>query len=45
MSTKETKPLTEFSGRGWRVLCVDDAESALALRALILETSGYAVAT
>jgi len=45
VSTKETKPLTEFSGRGWRVLCVDDAESALALRALILETSGYAVAT
>jgi CheY-like chemotaxis protein len=45
MSTKETKPLTEFSSCGWRVLCVDDAEPALALRALILETKGYAVTT
>jgi CheY-like chemotaxis protein len=45
MSTKGTKPLTEFLGRGWRLLCVDDAEPALALRALILETKGYAVTT
>lgn len=45
MSTKGTKSLTDFSGSGWRVLCVDDAELALALRALILETKGYAVTT
>jgi CheY-like chemotaxis protein len=45
MSAKGTRPLTEFSGRGWRVLCVDDAEPALTLRALILETKGYAVTT
>jgi CheY-like chemotaxis protein len=45
MSREGTKSLTEFSGRGWRVLCVDDAEPALALRALILETKGYAVTT
>jgi CheY-like chemotaxis protein len=43
MSTKGTKSLTESSCRGWRVLCVDDAEPALALRALILKTKGYAV--
>jgi CheY-like chemotaxis protein len=45
MSTKGTKSLTDFSSCGWRVLCVDDAEPALALRALILETQGYAVTT
>jgi CheY-like chemotaxis protein len=45
MSTKGTKPLTEFSSCGRRVLCVDDAEPALALRALILENQGYAVTT
>jgi len=45
MSTKGKKPLTEYSGGGRRVLCVDDAEPALALRALILETKGYAVTT
>jgi CheY-like chemotaxis protein len=45
MSAKGAKPHTEFSDRGWRVLCVDDAEPALALRALILETKGYAVTT
>jgi CheY-like chemotaxis protein len=45
MSTKGTKSLTEFSGSGWRVLCVDDAEPALALRALILENKGYIVTT
>jgi CheY-like chemotaxis protein len=45
MSTKGTRPLTEFSSCGWRVLCVDDAEPALALRALILKTRGYAVTT
>ncbi|HEY1527025.1 MAG TPA: response regulator [Candidatus Angelobacter sp.] len=46
MSTKGTKQrTTKFSRRGWRVLCVDDAEPALALRALILETKGYAVTT
>ena len=28
-----------------RVLCVDDAEPALTLQALILETKGYAVTT
>ena len=39
------KPLTALSGRGWRVLCVDDAEPALTLRALILENKGYAVTT
>jgi CheY-like chemotaxis protein len=38
-----TRTLNELSGCGWRVLCVDDAEPALALRALILETKGYAV--
>jgi CheY-like chemotaxis protein len=45
MSTKGRKSLTEFSGSGWRVLCVDDAEPALALRALILENKGYTVTT
>ena len=45
MSTKGTKSLTECSGHGLRVLCVDDAEPALALRALILQTKGYAVTT
>jgi CheY-like chemotaxis protein len=45
MSAKGIKQLTEFSGCGWRVLCVDDAEPALALRALILENHGYAVTT
>jgi CheY-like chemotaxis protein len=45
MSAERTKPFPEFPGRGWRVLCVDDAEPALALRALILETQGYAVTT
>ena len=39
------RTLTELSSRGWRVLCVDDAELALALRARILETKGYAVTT
>jgi CheY-like chemotaxis protein len=38
-------PLTALSGSGWRVLCVDDAELALTLRALILENKGYAVTT
>ena len=38
-----TRPLAELSSCSWRVLCVDDAEPALALRALILETKGYAV--
>jgi CheY-like chemotaxis protein len=45
MSSERTNPFTEFSGSGWRVLCVDDAEPALALRALILESQGYAVTT
>jgi CheY-like chemotaxis protein len=45
MSTIGTKSLTESPCRGWRVLCVDDAEPALALRALILKTKGYAVTT
>jgi CheY-like chemotaxis protein len=45
MSRKGTKTLNEFSNRGQRVLCVDDAEPALALRALILESKGYAVTT
>jgi CheY-like chemotaxis protein len=45
MSTEGTKSISGFSNCGWRVLCVDDAEPALALRALILETRGYAVTT
>ena len=45
MSTKGMKSLTALSGSGWRVLCVDDAEPALTLRALILENKGYAVNT
>jgi two-component system response regulator GlrR len=45
MSTKGTKSLNEFSNHTRRVLCVDDAEPALTLRALILETRGYAVTT
>ena len=45
MPGKGTKPLNEFSNRGRRVLCVDDAEPALTLRALILESEGYAVTT
>lgn len=45
MSTRGTKSFTEFSVGGRRVLCVDDAEPALELRALILETKGYAVTT
>jgi CheY-like chemotaxis protein len=45
MSRKGTKPLNEFENHGSRVLCVDDAEPALALRALILEAKGYAVTT
>jgi CheY-like chemotaxis protein len=45
MSTRVKKPLNEFSSRSLRVLCVDDAEPALALRALILEAKGYAVTT
>jgi len=45
MSKKATKHFVEFSGGGCRVLCVDDAEPALALRARILETKGYAVTT
>lgn len=40
-----TEPITKFSRCGWRVLCVDDAEPALALRAHILKTKGYAVTT
>jgi CheY-like chemotaxis protein len=43
VSTKAKKPFTKFSSRSLRVLCVDDAEPALALRALILEAKGYAV--
>jgi CheY-like chemotaxis protein len=43
MSRKGTGSITGSSGRGWRVLCVDDAEPALALRTLILEIEGYAV--
>jgi CheY-like chemotaxis protein len=39
------KARTALSGSGWRVLCVDDVESALTLRALILENKGYAVTT
>jgi DNA-binding response OmpR family regulator len=45
MSANGTKSFTRFSGCGWRVLCVDDAEPALTLRALILKTKGYAVTT
>ena len=45
MSTKTRKPINESSRLGRRVLCVDDAESALALRALILEAKGYSVTT
>jgi CheY-like chemotaxis protein len=45
MSRKGTKPLNEFSNPGRRVLCVDDAEPALSLRALILENKGYTVTT
>jgi CheY-like chemotaxis protein len=45
MSTERTKPVSEFLRRGWRILCVDDAEPALELRALILENQGYAVTT
>lgn len=45
MSTRGTQSAAEFSSRGWRLLCVDDAEPALTLRALILETKGYAVTT
>jgi CheY-like chemotaxis protein len=37
------KLFPEFTSRSLRVLCVDDAEPALALRALILEAKGYAV--
>ncbi|HEY2169122.1 MAG TPA: response regulator [Candidatus Angelobacter sp.] len=43
MSRRAKKLLTEFSRCGLRVLCVDDAEPALALRALILKAKGYAV--
>jgi two-component system response regulator len=39
------QPLAALSGSGWRVLCVDDAEPALTLRALILENKGYEVTT
>jgi CheY-like chemotaxis protein len=45
MSTKARKPINDSSKLGLRVLCVDDAEPALSLRALILETKGYAVTT
>jgi CheY-like chemotaxis protein len=45
MSREGTKPLDEFSNPGRRVLCVDDAEPALSLRALILENKGYTVTT
>jgi CheY-like chemotaxis protein len=44
MLTRGTMPVTQFD-RGLRVLCVDDAEQALALRARILEMKGYAVTT
>jgi CheY-like chemotaxis protein len=37
-------PVAQFD-LGRRVLCVDDAEQALALRARILEMKGYAVTT
>ena len=43
MSRKGTKSLAEFSNCRGRVLCVDDAEPALTLRARILEINGYEV--
>ena len=45
MSRNGTKSLAEFSNCRGRVLCVDDAEPALALRARILEINGYEVTT
>jgi CheY-like chemotaxis protein len=45
MSRKETKLLAELSNCRGRVLCVDDAEPALSLRARILEMNGYEVTT
>jgi CheY-like chemotaxis protein len=45
MPAKVKKTLIDFSHRRRRVLCVDDAESALALRKLILEMKGYSVTT
>src|SRR3979490_1146029 len=44
MLTRGAMPVTQID-RGLRVLCVDDAEQSLALRARILEMKGYAVTT
>ncbi|HEY1936857.1 MAG TPA: response regulator [Candidatus Angelobacter sp.] len=45
MSKSARKLFVQSASRSLRVLCVDDAEPALALRALILEAKGYAVTT
>jgi DNA-binding NtrC family response regulator len=45
MTPKRRQPFKKFSHCAGRVLCVDDAEPALSLRALILEMKGYAVTT
>ena len=45
MPAKGKKTVIDFSNVRRRVLCVDDAEPALALRKLILEMKGYSVTT